>query len=139
MEIRQPAMAKVKRKFAFGTRGIWHSPASEENNIKAQDIPVVVLEETKEGVLYIFTMRSIRRGWNNLTYRTATIFPSDFTPDINDVLKSGFVGDVKAVTPVKADIGNVLPKVTIHCPKHGVSRCVGIENGIMCEFCFRKA
>jgi hypothetical protein len=67
-----------KNKFKFGDRGIWHCPASEDH--KAQDLEAVVLEQTKEGLLYLFTKKTIRRGWNNLSYRTATIFPSDFTP-----------------------------------------------------------
>ena len=69
----------MKKKFKFGDRGIWHMPASETT--KADDIPSVVLEQTKEGILYIFTDRPIQRGYNNLTWRTATIFPSDFTPE----------------------------------------------------------
>lgn len=71
---------KKKTFYNFGDRGIWHCPASEQR--KAQDIPAVVLEQTKEGCLYIFTDRPIIRGYNNLTYRTATITPSDFTPSL---------------------------------------------------------
>jgi len=66
-----------EKTFKFGDRGIWHCPASDDR--KKQDIPAVVLEQTKEGVLYIFTDFPIRKKYNNLTYRTATIFPSDFT------------------------------------------------------------
>lgn len=67
-----------KEVLKFGDRGTWHCPASEE--FKATNIKAVVLEQTKGGLLYIFTMRPIRKGWNNLSLRTATIFPSDFTP-----------------------------------------------------------
>jgi len=63
--------------YPFGTKGIWHKPESEDS--KARDIPAVVLEQTPEGVLYIFTTEPIVKGSKNLTYRTATIFPSDFT------------------------------------------------------------
>lgn len=63
-------------KYNFGDKGVWRCPASE--NHKAQRIPAVVLEHTKEGALYIFTFKPIRKGWNNLTGRTATILPSDF-------------------------------------------------------------
>ena len=63
-------------KYKFGDKGIWKCPASEDH--KAQRIPAVVLEQLKTGVLYIFTARPIRRGWENLSGRTATIFPSDF-------------------------------------------------------------
>ena len=58
----------------FGTPGIWHKPASERT--KAKDVPAVILEQVKGGLLYIFTLD---RKASNLTYRTATIFPSDFT------------------------------------------------------------
>lgn len=67
--------------FKFGDKGTWKSPGSEENKIKPARIPAVVLEQTKEGLLYIFTLKPTRRGWNNLSYRTATIFPSDWIPD----------------------------------------------------------
>ena len=65
-------------KYKFGDRGIWHRPKSERK--KAKDIPVVVLEQVKvgdAGLLYIFTYEKPMP--RNLTYRTATIFPSDFT------------------------------------------------------------
>lgn len=62
-------------KLTFGTYGTWHKPALERT--KKKDVPAVVLEQTKEGVIYIFTFE---KGQRNLTYRTATIFPSDFTP-----------------------------------------------------------
>lgn len=68
----------MKKQFKFGDRGIWKCPASEHH--KAQKIPAVVLEHSKLGTLYIFTDRPIVRGYNNLSYRTATILPSDFIP-----------------------------------------------------------
>lgn len=68
----------MKKELKFGVKGTWHKPASERT--KAIDIPAVVLEQTPEGVIYIFTFKSITRGWKNLSGRTATIFPSDFTP-----------------------------------------------------------
>lgn len=71
-----------KNKFKFGDRGIWHVPASEQ--YEAKDVEAVVLEQTKEGLLYVFASKPIRKGWENLTYRTATIFPSDFTLFTND-------------------------------------------------------
>lgn len=67
-------------RFKFGDRGIWKMPGSSENKIKPARIPAVILEQTKEGLLYIFTDKPIRRGWDNLTFRTATIFPSDWIP-----------------------------------------------------------
>ena len=27
---------------------------------------------------------------------------------------------------------------TIDCPKHGLTKCVGIKNGVMCEKCYQK-
>lgn len=71
--------AGLPRKFRFGDRGIWKKPASDDH--KAADMPCRVLEHTKEGVLYIFTDKPIIRGYRNLAYRTATIFPSDFIPN----------------------------------------------------------
>lgn len=68
----------TKSKFGFGTKGIWHKPASDHG--KAAEIPCVVLEDTN-GVLYIFTDKPIKKGYNNLSYRTATIFSCDFTED----------------------------------------------------------
>ena len=68
----------MKEQYNFGIRGIWHMPASETT--KAKDMPCVVLEQTPEGVLYIFTDKPMRPGFNNLTGRTASIMPSDFTP-----------------------------------------------------------
>lgn len=67
-------MDNMKNKFVFGQKGIWHRPAWDRG--KAKDIPCVVLEHCKEGVLYIFTLE---KKAVNLTLRTATIFPSDFT------------------------------------------------------------
>ena len=61
------------QKLNFGQKGIWHKPASEEK--KAKNIKAVVLEQTPEGLLYIFTYD---RSEKTLTGRTATIFPSDF-------------------------------------------------------------
>ncbi len=69
-----------KEKLKFGTRGIWHKPESEEH--KAKDVPCTVLEESKVGrmrVLFIFTDAPIIKGWDSLTYRTATIMFSDFS------------------------------------------------------------
>lgn len=66
----------TKQKYIFGMMGIWHMPASE--NTKARDIKAVVLEQVKGGLLYIFTLEPTVKGAKNLTYRTATIFPSDF-------------------------------------------------------------
>ncbi len=54
-------------------------PGSDEQNIKPSDMPCVVLEQIRNGVLYIFTDRPIRKGYDSLSWRTATIFPSDFT------------------------------------------------------------
>lgn len=63
------------KKLSFGTYGIWHKPASETT--KKKDVRAVVLEQLEPaGLLYIFTFE---KGMKNLTYRTATIFPSDFT------------------------------------------------------------
>ena len=59
--------------YHFGEKGIWHRPASERT--KAKDIPAMILEEVKGGLLYIFTLEKTEK---NLTGRTATIFPSDF-------------------------------------------------------------
>lgn len=64
------------RKYKFGDRGIWHRPASETT--KAKDIEAVILEEVEGGLIYIFTFEKKAK---NLSYRTATIFPSDFTLD----------------------------------------------------------
>ena len=64
-------------KYTFGVKGIWHKPASE--NTQARDIPATVLEAKKMGVIYIFTTEPIIRGYDSLTNRTATIFPSNFT------------------------------------------------------------
>lgn len=64
------------KKYFFGDKGTWLKPASERT--KAKKVRAVVLEQTKEGVLYIFTYE---KGQRNLTYRTATIFPSDFVSD----------------------------------------------------------
>ena len=27
------------------------------------------------------------------------------------------------------------PKISIHCPKHGMTKCVNIPNGVMCFKC----
>ena len=63
-------------KLQEGCKGIWKKPESERT--KAKDVPAVVLETTlvgEAGLLYIFTYD---KKASNLTYRTATIFPSDF-------------------------------------------------------------
>lgn len=62
------------KKYKFGDKGIWHRPASETT--KAKKIPAVVLEQTKEGLLYIFAYGD--KTARNLSAKTATIFPSDF-------------------------------------------------------------
>lgn len=69
---------KKKQSFKFGDEGIWSCPASEDR--KAQKIPAKVLEQVRGGLLYIFTSRPIIRGYDNLTYRTATIPMQDFEP-----------------------------------------------------------
>ena len=66
------------KKYKFGDEGIWHMPASEEH--KKKDLKCKVLEQLPGGLLYIFTDVPMIKGAKNLTYRTATIFPSDFTP-----------------------------------------------------------
>ena len=66
-------------RLVFGTRGIWHKPASERT--KKQDVPAIVLEQLPEGGIYIFTLKPHLRGYKNIHGRIATIFPSDFTPD----------------------------------------------------------
>lgn len=66
----------VDKRYVFGQKGIWHCPASDDH--KARDIKARVLEQTPEGLLYIFTDEPIIKGAKNLTYRTATIFPVDF-------------------------------------------------------------
>lgn len=68
----------MEKGFVFGTRGIWHKPENDDG--QAEDIEAVILEQTKQGPLYIFTMKPIKRGWENLTHRTATILPCDFSP-----------------------------------------------------------
>jgi hypothetical protein len=70
----------MKKKFKFGDRGIWHAPASIENKIPKRDLPCRVLEHNDDGTLYLFLDKPYRRGWKNLTHRTATCFESDFTP-----------------------------------------------------------
>lgn len=67
-------------RFKFGDRGIWKKPANDDQ--AAMDMPCRVLEQTKEGLLYIFTDKPMIRGHSNLTMRTATIFFSDFIPDL---------------------------------------------------------
>lgn len=116
-------------KYFFGQKGIWHKPASE--NTKAKDIPAVILEETKEGVIYIFTFEPILKGANNLTYRTATIFPSDFTLDQPKKIQRRSIGK-------DIPIGTVMEGAKIHCPVHSVTVCVAIERGIMCSKCYNK-
>ncbi len=64
--------------YKFGTKGIWHKPASE--NTKARNIPAVVLEHHKNGPLYLFTLEPIVKGHDNLTNRTVTTLQSDFSP-----------------------------------------------------------
>lgn len=68
----------MTKKLQFGQNGIWHMPASEE--LKARDILCTVLEETKEGVLYLFTNEPIEGKREYLNNRTVTIFKKDFTP-----------------------------------------------------------
>lgn len=72
----------MTKQFVFGMMGIWHMPASEQS--KARDIKAIVLEQTKEGCLYIFTLEPIEKGAKNLTYRTATILTADFTLGYQD-------------------------------------------------------
>jgi hypothetical protein len=64
----------MKKDLLFGTKGIWHKPASEEE--KARDIPAVILEVLENGTVYIFTFDKKAKC---LTDRTATIFDCDFS------------------------------------------------------------
>jgi len=69
----------MEKKLKFGDTGTWHKPASDDS--KAKDIRATILEHCPEGCLYIFTEKPIKRGYNNLHWRTATISPSDFSLD----------------------------------------------------------
>ena len=75
-------MEKRNKKYVFGTRGIWRMPANEERGYKEKEMPCTVLEQTPDGILYIFTDKPMRPGFKNLTGRTASILPSDFTTAI---------------------------------------------------------
>lgn len=119
-------------KYFFGQKGIWRKPASEQS--KAKRMKARVLEQTPEGLLYIFTDEPMVKGANNLTYRTATIFPSDFDVETDEVL----VAEPKKIQKYRYKEGTELPKVSIHCPIHSKTVCVGIKNGIMCKRCFDK-
>lgn len=76
-----PAILDLK----MGCQGIWHK--SESENTKAKDFEAVVLEETSgKGLLYLFTTKEyILKGAKNLSYRTVTIFSSDFTSIGRDI------------------------------------------------------
>lgn len=74
-------MKKNKNKLEFGTKGIWHKSNNEYS--KGGDIPAIVLEETKEGLLYIYVLEQVTKGnRETIQNRVTTIFKRDFTPDI---------------------------------------------------------
>lgn len=63
--------------YKFGTKGIWHKPASE--NTKARDIPATILQHFENGVIYLFTQEGVGGKHDTLTNRTVTTLLSDFT------------------------------------------------------------
>jgi hypothetical protein len=67
----------------FGCEGMWHFPASE--NTKGGVIKAVILEKMKIGAIHIFTEENKKRS--NLTWRTATILPSDFREIIGRTIR----------------------------------------------------
>lgn len=56
----------------FGTRGVWHRPASDHR--KEKNVAAIILEKTDGGLLYILTLEKV----GNLSSRTWTIPSSDF-------------------------------------------------------------
>lgn len=63
--------------YKFGTKITWHCSGGERG--KDRDIPAVILEKTKVGVIYIFTMEPIVKGYDTISNRTTTVFPQDIT------------------------------------------------------------
>jgi hypothetical protein len=65
------------QKIGFGTKGIWHMPACQDNNIKARDIKCTVLKD--DGTLDLLLDEPIKKGWRGITNQIVTVFHSDFT------------------------------------------------------------
>lgn len=97
----------------FGCRGIWNVPASEQK--KACKMEAVVLDKVLGACIEIFITQENTKK-KNLTYRTATIFPSDFQNHGRDIRLADVLLALESQDPnnryhvrTSGHIGNPLP------------------------------